>query len=86
MRLANIPAGVRINCIEIIPNCGAQYARSAGVYAKIIAKTGKYAVVQLKSGINRRVLLQCIATIGSISNFNYMFKKFNRAGVSRHLG
>jgi large subunit ribosomal protein L2 len=86
IRLANIPAGIRISCIETIPNRGAQYIRAAGVYAKIITKTNKYAVIQLKSGVTRRVLLQCMATIGSISNFSYMFKKFNRAGVSRHLG
>jgi len=86
MRLSSIPAGIRISCIEITPNQGAQYVRAAGTYAKIVAKTDKYAVIQLRSGLSRRVLLQCIATIGSISNFSYMFKRFNRAGVSRRLG
>lgn len=86
LSLKNIPTGVKISNIEISKNCGAQYARAAGAYAKIISKTNKYAIIHLRSGVMRRVLLSCIATIGQVSNFNYMFKKFNKAGNLRHLG
>ena len=84
--LKNIPTGVKISNIEVSRNCGAQYVRAAGAYAKIISKTNRYAIIQLCSGTIRRVLLECIATIGQVSNFNYMFKKFNKAGTLRHLG
>lgn len=84
--LKNIPTGVKISNIEISRNCGAQYVRAAGTYSKIISKTNKYAIICLRSGVMKRVLLDCIATIGQVSNFNYMFKKFNKAGVLRHLG
>lgn len=84
--LAGIPVGVKINSVEIVPNSGAQYARAAGTYARIVAKTNHYAVVKFRSGERRKILLKCLATIGTVSNFDYMFKKFTRAGVSRRLG
>lgn len=86
MYMLNIPVGVKINSVEITLNCGAQYVRAAGTYARIVAKTNYYATIKFRSGERRKVSLYCLATIGTVSNFNYMFKKFALAGVSRHRG
>ncbi|BDT61504.1 MAG: 50S ribosomal protein L2 [Flavobacteriales endosymbiont of Rhyzopertha dominica] len=84
--LYNIPLGTIICCIESIPGNGAIYSRSAGTYSKLISKDKKYAILKLSSNEKKLVSLNCIATIGSISNNNHKFKKLNKAGNNRWLG
>ena len=64
-----IPTGTIIHNIELKPGKGAQMVRSAGVGAQLMAREGKYAQIKLPSGETRRVLTECIATIGQVRNF-----------------
>jgi large subunit ribosomal protein L2 len=61
-------------------------ARSAGAYAQLTAKDGKYCVVKLPSGETRLVLATCKATIGTVSNAEHMLERSGKAGRSRWLG
>lgn len=85
-KLKNIPLGTIINCIESTPNHGGKIARSAGCYAQLLAKDEKYATIRLKSGEIRKILLECSATIGIISNTKHNLKKLGKAGRKRWLG
>lgn len=86
MPLANIPLGTTISCIELRPGQGAVLARSAGSFAQLMAKDGKYATVKLPSGETRLILLTCIATVGVVSNSDHQLIKSGKAGRSRWLG
>ncbi|WP_010137084.1 50S ribosomal protein L2 [Ochrovirga pacifica] len=86
MPLANIPLGTTICCIELRPGQGAVMARSAGSFAQLMAKEGKYATVKLPSGETRLILLTCIATIGVVSNSDHQLLVSGKAGRSRWLG
>ncbi|MDW8347405.1 MAG: 50S ribosomal protein L2 [Bacteroidia bacterium] len=86
MKMKNIPLGTFIHCIELQPGRGAQIARSAGTYAQLLAKEGKYVVLSLPSGETRRVLAEGMATIGTVSNEDHMNISLGKAGVSRHKG
>ena len=66
--IANIPLGTIISCIEFSPGKGAVLARSAGSFAQLMAKEGKYATVKLPSGETRMILSKCFAAIGAVSN------------------
>ena len=68
MPLSQIPLGTVISCIELRPGQGANIARSAGTFAQLMAKDGKYATVKLPSGETRMILLTCLATIAAVSN------------------
>ena len=68
MRLQNIPMGSTIHCVELKPGKGAQMIRSAGTSAQLAAKEGAYAILRLRSGEMRKVLIDCRATIGEVSN------------------
>ena len=68
MTLSNIPLGTVISCIELHPGEGAVMARSAGSFAQLMAREGKYATVKLPSGETRMILVTCKATIGVVSN------------------
>ena len=68
MSLQDMPLGTVVHCIELFPGKGAQMARSAGASAQILAIEGRYATLRLRSGEVRRVLSECRATIGSVSN------------------
>lgn len=81
-----IPLGTIICCIENIPGNGGIYSRSAGTYSTLISKEKKYAIIKLSSNENKMVLLNCMATIGSISNANHKFIKIKKAGRNRWLG
>jgi large subunit ribosomal protein L2 len=81
-----IPVGLKINSLEIYPNAGAQFIRAAGSFATIISKFNKLGIIKLKSGEIRKVLLNCIATIGTVSNFQYMYRNFRKAGYFRIKG
>ena len=67
MQLANIPLGTTISCIEMTPGKGASLARSAGSYAQLMAKEGKFVTIKLPSGETRLVLANCFATVGAVS-------------------
>ena len=85
-KLKNIPLGSYIHCIEIIPGSGAKIARSAGCYAQFLAKDDKHATLRLRSGEIRKVLLECCASIGTISKSQHNLRKLGKAGRSRWLG
>ena len=86
MPLSQIPLGTVISCIELRPGQGANIARSAGTFAQLMAKDGKYATVKLPSGETRMILLTCLATIGAISNSDHQLVLSGKAGRSRWLG
>ena len=86
LKLNNIPLGTVIHNIELFPSKGASLARSAGSFAQLVAKEGKYATIKLPSGEMRLVLLVCRATIGSVSNPNHMNTRLGKAGRNRWLG
>ena len=86
MPLSQIPLGTVISCIELRPGQGANIARSAGTFAQLMAKGGKYATVKLPSGETRMILLTCLATIGAVSNSDHQLVLSGKAGRSRWLG
>ncbi len=86
MTLANIPLGTIISCIELRPGQGAVLARSAGAFAQLMARDGKYATVKLPSGETRLILVTCMATIGAVSNSDHQLLVSGKAGRSRWLG
>jgi len=84
--LRNIPLGTFVHNVELKPGKGGQLARSAGTYAQLLAKEGKYATLKLPSGEMRLVPLDCMATIGAVSNPDHMNITLGKAGRSRWLG
>ena len=84
--LSEIPLGTIISCIELRPEAGASIARSAGSFAQLMARDGKYATVKLPSGETRLILVTCIATIGAVSNSDHQLLVSGKAGRSRWLG
>ena len=86
MALSSIPLGTIISCIELSPGQGAVLARSAGAFAQLMARDGKFATVKLPSGETRLILVTCMATIGAISNSDHQLTVSGKAGRSRWLG
>lgn len=86
MKLKNIPIGTIIHNIEMHPGHGGQIARSAGGYAQLMGKEGKYAVLRLPSSEMRQILSECLATIGTVGNEDYSNIVIGKAGRSRHMG
>ncbi|GGK47015.1 MULTISPECIES: 50S ribosomal protein L2 [Flavobacteriaceae] len=86
MLLSQIPLGTTISCIELHPGQGAVLARSAGSFAQLMAREGKYATVKLPSGETRLILLTCMATIGVVSNSDHQLLVSGKAGRTRWLG
>jgi large subunit ribosomal protein L2 len=84
--LGNIPLGTVVHNIELKPGKGGAMARSAGTYAQLVAREGKYATLKLPSGEMRMVLTTCIATVGVVSNADHMNVNLGKAGRSRWLG
>ncbi len=84
--LRNIPAGTVVHNIELKPGKGAQMARSAGAQAQLVAKEDDYALLKLPSGETRRVLVDCMATIGQVGNLDYENVAIGKAGRTRWLG
>ena len=84
--LEDIPLGTIIHNIELRPKSGGVLARSAGSYAQLTSRDGKYAIIKLPSGETRMVLTVCRATIGSVSNSDHGLEKSGKAGRSRWLG
>ena len=84
--LAEIPLGTVIHAIELYPGQGAVMARSAGAYAQLLAREGKYAIIKLPSGETRMVLTSCRATVGAVSNPDHSLEQHGKAGRNRWLG
>jgi len=84
--LRNIPVGSVIHCIELKPGKGAQMARSAGTSAQLVAREGLYVTLRLRSGEMRKVLSDCRATLGEVSNSEHSLRKLGKAGASRWRG
>ena len=84
--LSDIPLGTIIHNIELHPGRGACMARSAGTYAQLAAREGKYAIIKLPSGETRMVLTTCLAVIGSVGNSEHNLQVSGKAGRSRWLG
>jgi len=84
--LSDIPLGTIIHNIELRPNSGGVMARSAGTFAQLTSRDGKYATVKLPSGETRMVLITCKATIGSVGNSDFALERSGKAGRSRWLG
>ena len=86
MPISSIPVGTIIHNIELYPGKGGQLVRSAGNFAQLIAKEGKYGLVRLPSGETRNIPLNCIATIGQVSNGDHANVNLGKAGRKRHMG
>jgi large subunit ribosomal protein L2 len=86
MPLSNFPLGTIISCIELHPGKGAALARSAGSFAQLMARDGKFATVKLPSGETRMILTTCMATVGAVSNSDHQLLVSGKAGRSRWLG
>ncbi len=86
MPLSDIPLGTVISCIELHPGQGAVLARSAGAFAQLMARDGKFATVKLPSGETRMILVTCSATIGAMSNSDHQLIVSGKAGRTRWLG
>jgi large subunit ribosomal protein L2 len=84
--LSNIPLGTQIHNIELRSGKGGQIVRSAGTYAQLMAKEDRYALIKLPSGEVRMVLINCIATIGQLSNVIHDNINLGKAGRKRWLG
>ena len=84
--LSEIPLGTIIHNIELRPGQGAVMARSAGSYAQLVAREGKYASIKLPSGEIRMVLVTCKATVGTVSNPDHSLERSGKAGRTRWLG
>ena len=82
----NIPVGSTIHCIEMQPGGGAKMARSAGAAVQLIAREGIYATVRLRSGEMRKILSECRAVIGEVSNSEHNLLCLGKAGSTRHRG
>ncbi|SHI89543.1 LSU ribosomal protein L2P [Arenibacter nanhaiticus] len=84
--LGNMPLGTIISGIELRPGQGAVMARSAGTFAQLMAKDGKFVTIKLPSGETRLVLADCMATVGAVSNHDHQLLVSGKAGRSRWLG
>jgi large subunit ribosomal protein L2 len=84
--LRSIPLGSMVHCVELKPGRGAQIARSAGAAAQLVAREGAYATLRLRSGEMRRVLTECKATLGEVSNSEHNLRSLGKAGAKRWRG
>lgn len=84
--LRNVPVGSTIHGIELKPGKGAQIARSAGTSAQLVAREGAYVTVRLRSGEMRKVLSECRATLGEVSNGEHSLRSLGKAGATRWRG
>ncbi|MBL0721433.1 MAG: 50S ribosomal protein L2 [Sulfurovum sp.] len=86
MKLKSIPVGTLVHNIELNPGQGGKFARSAGGYAQIMGRDGKYVSLRMPSSEMRYILGECLATIGTIGNEDFANIVIGKAGRSRHLG
>jgi len=86
MPMRNIPVGTLIHNIEMKLGKGGQIARSAGSSAQLVARAGEYATLRLRSGEMRKVMADCIATIGEVGNTEHGLRSLGKAGATRWRG
>ncbi len=86
MKLKSIPVGTLVHNIELNPGQGGKFARSAGGYAQIMGRDGKYVSLRMPSSEMRYILDECLATIGTVGNEDFSNIVIGKAGRSRHLG
>jgi len=86
MTLRKIPVGSTVHCVEMKPKKGAQMARSAGTSIQFVAKEGDYALLRLRSGEMRKVMLECRATLGEVGNSEHSLRSLGKAGATRWRG
>jgi len=86
LKLNDMPLGTIVHNIELQPGKGGELARSAGSSAQLVAREGKYATIKLPSGELRNILVNCMATIGTVSNSDHSLIKKGKAGRNRWLG
>jgi len=86
LQMKNMPLGTNVHNIEMQPNQGGKLARSAGSSAQLTAKEEKYAVLKMPSGELRRVLINCYATVGVVSNSDHNLQTMGKAGRNRWRG
>ena len=84
--LKTIPLGTQLHNVELKPGKGGQIARGAGSSVQLIAKEGKYASLRLPSGEVRRILKECVATVGQVGNVDHENVTLGKAGRKRWLG
>jgi large subunit ribosomal protein L2 len=84
--LGQMPLGTVVHNIEMYPGRGGIIARSAGSYAQLVSKDGKYGILKMPSGETRMILLTCKATVGTVSNSDHNLERSGKAGRSRWLG
>ncbi|MBL1260184.1 MAG: 50S ribosomal protein L2 [Thiotrichaceae bacterium] len=84
--MRDIPVGSVIHCIELKSGKGAQIARSAGTSAQLVAKENNHGILRLRSGEMRKILLDCRATIGEVSNSEHGLRSLGKAGAKRWRG
>ena len=86
MQIRNIPVGTFVHNVELQPGKGGAMSRSAGTYAQIVGRDGKYSILRLPSGESRLVLGTCMATVGTVSNPEHLNIDLGKAGRRRWLG
>jgi len=86
MQLKDIPVGVMVHAIELVPGKGAALARAAGQVATLRNKEGDYAQVKLGSGEVRQIHVECRATVGQVGNLEHSSITLGKAGKKRYLG
>lgn len=86
LTLDEIPLGTLIHNIELSPGQGGILARSAGSFAQLTSRDGKFAIIKLPSGESRMILVTCRATVGTVSNSDHALEKSGKAGRTRHQG
>jgi large subunit ribosomal protein L2 len=84
--MSEIPFGTIIHNVELRPGQGAKLVRSAGSYAQLMSRDGKFAIIKMPSGETRMILQACKATIGMVSNLDHSLESSGKAGRSRWLG
>lgn len=84
--LARIPVGTLVHNIELHPGRGGQFCRSAGTYAQVVAREGKYVTLRMPSGEVRKVLASACASIGQVGNIQHENISLGKAGRNRWLG
>ncbi len=84
--LSEIPMGTVVHNIELRPGAGGVMARSAGTYAQLVSREGRYAILKMPSGESRKILITCRATVGTVSNSDHGLERSGKAGRSRWLG
>lgn len=84
--LSDMPIGTIVHNIEMHPGKGGALVRSAGTYAQLVGREGKYIILRMPSGETRMILNTCLATVGSVSNPDHMNETYGKAGRMRWLG